>query len=444
MNILLATYSYYPYNFGGTEIYVSGLATFLKDNGHTVTVIAGMPPEAYIEHPVFYEDNELKIVEYYFSSIRVLGVVIRNTNTTDIYRKLRQEWVSSWTAALHKAGQMPWDILHMHAHTAAIGLSLMYAVKEHSKKVKLVASYHLPLSCVKGTLMFANRLDDCQVKPATGICTACYISEQQNWPLSITRPLTSFIPSISNQSFPTAFKIKYLVKQFLASFYEFGNEINMWHVFSEQIRSTLKLSGIASQKIVLSRHGIDPVFFSDDDSVAQRLSSSGRIFLYAGRFGKAKGFGTLLKAWCSLPQNVSRELWIVGEGQGGDAGISEWISKAKLRNDIKWMGKADQKTLSDIMKRVHCTVIPSECVETGPLVFHESIAAGSDVLASDLGGCKELAGIYKSKSKMFKAGDVSSLSYGIETFSFSGMSERPGQRTENFNYVQQSYHTLIN
>ncbi|MEJ7587807.1 MAG: hypothetical protein WKI04_09640 [Ferruginibacter sp.] len=52
LKVLIATYSYYPYNWGGTEVYISGLVSFLKEQGHFVAIIAGMPPAAYGDHTV--------------------------------------------------------------------------------------------------------------------------------------------------------------------------------------------------------------------------------------------------------------------------------------------------------------------------------------------------------------------------------------------------------
>jgi hypothetical protein len=54
-------------------------------------------------------------------------------------------------------------------------------------------------------------------------------------------------------------------------------------------------------------------------------------------------------------------------------------------------------------------IIPSEWVETGPLVFHEAVTCGCDIITSDIGGQKELAELYKGKSYLFKMGDKVSL-----------------------------------
>lgn len=445
MNILLATYSYYPYNWGGSEVYVSGLANFLHTQGHEVTIIAGMPPHAYEEHPIFYQDDNLKTIVYYIQSIRIIGVVIMDRTTTSIYKKFSEKLVQSWQLTFQKEKEKKWDILHMHANTAAIGESLIKGIKLHSEAIKVIASYHLPVSCVKGTLLFANSMKECMVKPTINICAACFISSKQNWPLSFTKKIVAFMPAPGYEKLPTAIRTKFLVKQFFSSFNSFNREIDQWHVFSKQIKSILQLNGVKEKRMLLLRHGVNPFFFANgEDALLSRKEQPIIIFLYAARFDKVKGFYTLLKAWCTLPETKGRQLWIIGDKQTDDDGISKFIDTASIRSDIKWLGAKSQEELAMVMKKVHCTIIPSEWVEIGPLVFHEAIAAGSDVIASDIGGCKELAELYKNKSRLFETANVNSLATTILQFKYSGTTAIPKTQLQNYQMVFQSYCEALN
>lgn len=443
MKILLPTYSYYPYNYGGTEVYVSGLADFLLSQGHEVTIIAGMPPEAFEEHDLFVEDNNLKTVTYFHKEIRVVGVILKDTTVTDIYRKYRDEWVTSWLAVIQNLNIAAWDILHTHANTAAIGISLIKAAKLHSPRIKTIASYHVPVSCVKGTLLFGNKMEACAVKPAVDICTACFINDKKGWPLSFSKGVSKMMPLWKNEKLPTNLRLKFLVNEFIGSFNSFNREIDTWHVFSKQIEGILLLNLVEKNKILLLRHGVNPAFnIENNHSIVDRQNKKETIFLYAGRFDKAKGFFTVLNAWCSLPESAERTLWIIGEKQNEDADLEKWLRVASKRNDIQWLGTADQQTLAGKMKLVHCTIIPSEWIEIGPLVFHEAIAAGSDVIASDIGGCKELGEIYAGKATLFKAGKPVDLAQKIIQFEFSDKWLRVLNQLENYEQVLSSYDDL--
>ena len=440
MNILLATYSFYPYSFGGTEVYVSGLAYFLMGQGHRVHIIAGMPPQAFNEHPIFYEDDQLKTIQYSNSGVYVTGVILKDETTGEIYKKYRPDWVNSWQAVLNKISMEPWDIIHLHAHTSATGEALLRAVKNHSPVIKVMASYHVPISCVKGTLLIGNSMKACNVKPAVAICTACFISSKQHWSLSFSKTITALMPPLHNEQLPTTIRLKYLVKQFIDSFAAFNYLVNGWHVFSEQVKAILRLNGIEENKIFLLRHGVNPVFYKEKiKEEDERINKKPVIFLYPSRAEKLKGFLTLLKAWCSLPERADSQLWITGENQSNDKDIKTWIAVASARQDIKWIGVKTQEELAGIMSVVHCSLIPSEWLEIGPLVFHEAIAAGSNVIASDMGGCKELSVIYPTGSTLFEAGSPGSLAEKINAFIYKSPAEKPANSLENYKQVLNSY-----
>ncbi|MEJ7587808.1 MAG: glycosyltransferase [Ferruginibacter sp.] len=393
---------------------------------------------------LFYEDDQLTTIQYEHNEVSVIGVVTKDETKKEIYRKFRKEWVQSWYAVLEKMAIEEWDLLHIHANTSSVGEALIKAVKLNSSRVKIVASYHLPVSCSKGTLLFANTMHGCEVKPAINICTACFISSKQQWPLGIAKVISAFMPMPSSEKLPTALRIKYLVKQFIRSFDLFNKEVSLWHVFSQQIKSILLLNGVEEKKIFLLKHGVNRFFFEDGDQASlKRLLSSCTIFIYAARFDRAKGFGTLLKAWCNLPDSKDRNLWIIGEQQTDDEQITDCIQQASVRNDITWLGAKSQEELSLIMKEAHCVIIPSECEEIGPLVFHESISAGCDVIASDIGGCRELAGIYDKKTGVFEPGNVARLLEMIQQFKYSGLKEVPLSQTQNYQLVLASYTQLV-
>lgn len=444
MNILLATYSYYPYHYGGTEVYVAGLAGFLKNKGHSVTIIAGMPPKAFAEHPVFYEDEQLKTVRYEYEGIEVVGVILNDESTTEIYKKYRNAWSRSWRIVLDKLGKQKFDILHLHANTSPVGENLIEAVKSKSPQVKCVASYHLPISCAKGTLLFGNTLQACGIAPDINICTACTLASKLHWSLTLSKPLVKAMPLIGSEFFPTGFRLKYLLKEFIQSFQSLNSSINIWHVFSKQIQEILLLNKVNSNKVILLKHGVHPCFFVDGDaSIHERSVGKEILFLYAGRFDKVKGFFTLLKAWDSLPEKPGRKLIIAGQNQIGEQAIENLLQQFSQRQDVEMVGTLSQQELAMLMKRVHCTIIPSEWIEIGPLVFHEAIAAGSDVIASDIGGCKELSEKYFKKSKSFNVGNSASLKKTIENFTYSSAKMQTTTQLDNYNAVELSYNHLL-
>jgi glycosyltransferase involved in cell wall biosynthesis len=440
LNIILATYSYYPYNHGGTEVYVAGLAAFLKERGHNVHIIAGMPPEAFNEKQLLFEDDLLRTVIYTHNDIPVTGVVLRDETTREIYLKFRPQWVASWLEVLKKMHTGSWDILHLHSHTSAMGEALAKACRAFSPSVKIIASYHVPLSCMKGTLLFGNHLQACGVKPTASICTACFISSRQHWPMSFSKAVAGMMPALKNNRLPANMRLKFFAKEFLLSFAALDELVSHWHVFSQQIKSILLLNGVPPEKIFLLQHGANPLFFREENNPAEeRKHLKPTIFLFPSRFAAVKGFDTLLQAWCLLPEDQGRELWMTGEKQVPGIETDSWISEAYRRKDIKWLGEQTQEQLAAVMKTVHCTLIPSQWIEIGPLVFHEAIAAGAAVIASDIGGCRELAELYKQNSTTFRAGNAEELAKAISAFKYNNAAGKPLSSLLNYAQVLNQY-----
>lgn len=443
MNILLVNYSYFPYNFGGTEIYVSGLVKYLDSCGHQVTIISGVPEKAFIDNGVYFEDKHIKSVIYKFDGVTVLGVLIKNTSTVEIYRKSRPEAVKSWVTLLNYLPIQNWDILHFHAHTSAFGINVIEAVKIKSQLVKIIVSYHLPLSCVKNNLMYKNQLQECVIRPTATICSACYLSERKSIPFQIAKSIVKILSRFRSKYLPFIFRLKYLVKQSIDAFKEFDNEVDSWYVFSNQIKQTLILNQVEEKKILLLSHGVSKVFEKNNlFDLRTQSKSTNIVFLYVGRFEKIKGFYTLLKSWIELKETNNRKLEIIGTNQSDDVEINNIIKKAKCRNDIVWHGKKSQDEIATIMLSAHCTIIPSECVEIGPLVFHEAISCGTDVIASDIGGCKELVKYYAAKSLSFKTGSTKSLQERILNFSYSNKLLKVNTQIANYSQVEIHYQKL--
>ena len=409
-------------------------------------VIAGVPPEAFTDHPVYYEDDQLKTVKYSEKNIDVIGVILKNAQLTEIYSKYRPEWERSWRNILKSLEKnIEWDILHVHGITSAIGEPLIKAVNDHSPKVKIFAAYHLPVSCAKGTLMYANCLNECNVKPGINACTACIISEKTQLPIWLAKPMASLMPLLDSESIGAKYRIKSLVKIFLNSWRRLDQLIEQWHVFSRKIEYVIQDAGISPYKINLIRHGVNPLFIATDvEKKGRGTNNKSLIFLYASRFEKSKGFITLLDAWLKMTVSEERILYMVGDSQTGSKEEESWINKSLQRSDIHWLGRQSNEELAIIMKRAHCIIIPSQCLEIGPLVYHEAIAAGANIIASYIGGCKELAGIYPEVSNLFETGNAEQLKEQIINFTYHRVDYKPSLQDENYANVCISYNSLFN
>ncbi|MFA4889571.1 MAG: glycosyltransferase family 4 protein [Candidatus Omnitrophota bacterium] len=137
-----------------------------------------------------------------------------------------------------------------------------------------------------------------------------------------------------------------------------------------------------SRKIVLA-NGIEAYA---QNPHAQKSALEGRInILYAGRLVKIKGVDVLIKAFGQIKDDGLR-LYIVGEGYFKP----ELQRLAAGDTRIRFCGKISWHKLKEIYCQSDITVVPSIYFEILGNVILESMASGTPVIASRIGGMPEL------------------------------------------------------
>ena len=413
--ILLACSDYYPHTFGGTEVYVKNYANFIKKNGGEVIIITSTPSEYFTEENTIYKDDTLKVCKYLHDQVTVFGVhYLTTTNTDFIYSKYRKADVTSWKSFISQQVELfNLEILHINSFTPIIGLNLFYAVINQNANVLVITSYHTPISCIKGTLMFGNTLNECSVEANLNHCNNCLNKTQTKLPYSIAKGINYL--NLNQAKLPTIFKTKHLIRLNIAAFEQLNVITHEWWCYSNGIKEILLKNHVDPDRIKMARHGIDKIFFASNSV----KSSDKNIYLFSGRLTPIKGIITLLKAWLKLPEQHKKELWITANPVSTNATIQELVKQASLRKDIVFIGEKNQSEIASLYSIAHFVVIPSECFEIGPLVFHEAIANQCNIICSDIGGCKELAAFYKDGITCFKTADVISLTKCIANSSYT-------------------------
>lgn len=439
MNILLATYNFYPFNWGGSEVYLDGLTKHLIATNNNVKLIAAVPSSAFEQHRTFWKGNYLHICFYQYQDLEVYGVQ-HSVNTLEIYSKYNQEWQKEWCAFLeflNKTTNWNPDLLHIHGFTAIIGLALIKAFQHKYKKSPIHATYHTPISCPKGTLLRWEQTE-CNIPANVKNCTACTWNAKTHWPAWASSLVSILLPIQSSSFLPTSLKWKTLMSSAVQSFQNFASIVDHWWVFSDQIRQVLLTQGIAPKRITMGRHAVAPVFH-------QRSSTSARahdvcIFAFVGRFTAIKGLRTLLQAWQQLPVQANRELWLMGDNNDADPDINTLLAQLTQRSDIQLLGKKSPEALAELYTQIHALIVPSEWVEIGPLVVHEALACGANVLGSAIGGIRELSTHYPPGAiQLFPSGDVQALAKLLLNFQYLDQPCVVASEAEHYQNVQNWY-----
>jgi glycosyltransferase involved in cell wall biosynthesis len=164
------------------------------------------------------------------------------------------------------------------------------------------------------------------------------------------------------------------------------------HIFAvcEWVRAALLINGIPSEKITLSRQGTShplpttPAALSVDGSSPVRLA-------FLGRVDPAKGLQVLIDAVAML-RDLDLRLDVFAVAQSDEARRMQAALLNQVRDDRRVQFRAPLDA-SEVVEHLRCydaLLVPSQGLETGPLVVYEAFVAGIPVIGSALGGIAEL------------------------------------------------------
>jgi glycosyltransferase involved in cell wall biosynthesis len=158
----------------------------------------------------------------------------------------------------------------------------------------------------------------------------------------------------------------------------------------------VRLKAIPKQKCLVVTNGIDTAEFvaSPDRRVQTRASMSAGedfVWLTAGRVAPAKDIPNLLRAFSLVhAAHPTAQLWIAGEGEPIPAQGTDGSSPdSSPQENVHWLGL--RRDLPALLDAADGFVLASAW-EGMPLVVGEAMAMQKPVVATDVGGVRELAG----------------------------------------------------
>lgn len=144
-------------------------------------------------------------------------------------------------------------------------------------------------------------------------------------------------------------------------------------------RAKLTAGGLPEERILVKPH------FVPDPGPRPRPPSHSRTVVFLGRLAVEKGVGLAVEAWrrAALPDH---ELVVVGDGPLRDALAANLPGNARL---VGWLAPTEARAQ---LLDARLVVFPSIWYETFGLTLVEAMAAGTPILASNLGGTPEVVG----------------------------------------------------
>lgn len=376
MKIFHVPYGFPPDQVGGTEVYVSSLAAIQAERGFDVRIAA---PSA-------------RTSRYSHSGLTVHRFRTSQTSVEDLYGEGDSEAAAGFAEILDAD---PPDLVHLHSFTSAVSVKLARQVK--SRRIPLVFTYHTPtVSCARGTLLrWGNEI--CDGKLDAAVCAACTLHG-----LGMPRPASRVLaglPDACGRTFgtlplggmATAVRMRELMESRIRAIHGFLAEADRVVAVCQWLFDLLLRNGVPREKLRFSRQGLAwrNEAASNFRQTAARSECCRIAFL--GRIHPTKGIDVLMDAVLAEPE-LALELDIYGvvaEAEGRDL-RAELVARAAGDGRIRFLEPRSGPEIRDVLGAYNLVAVPSQWLETGPLVVYEAFGAGVPVLGSNLGGIAEL------------------------------------------------------
>jgi len=366
---------FFPDSTGGTEVYVGDLAHALHPLGCESTVVA--------------PGHDLAARGYDWQGVPVERFPWSHAGDPLIISGRRpHRGFDAFLALLDRAAP---DIYHQHSWTGGCGHHHLRAAKERG--FRCVTTVHLAGNvCLSGTMMrMGERACDGRIDEHA--CSACWAVTRKRIPPVIAAPLTRLSRWASSGGAPGARPLSRLTAAF-----DWHRERFEWMdrysdrivVVCQWLYDALLLNGIGRDKLVLCRQGVGEAF----DAARPRPDrpSGGPLRIgFLGRLDPAKGLDLLLRALRRVPA-APLELRVYGIANDADeSGYADRIrAQADADPRVRLQAPIPRGRIRDALSDLDVLAVPSQVMETGPLVALEALAAGTPVLGSRLGGLAEL------------------------------------------------------
>ena len=336
---------------GGTEIYIDRITKKLKELGHDISLLFGIP------HP---SDAEV---------ISCNGIFV-----PDIHISGNRMIINSTIEMIKKE---KFEIVYLHNIFNPI---FMGALREVIPVIKFVHDHRF--YCLSGEKYLSK---------IKRICPFSY------------HPLRCFLMAyLTNCASRNPVRLLKRISQCGSALSQSKNFDGIV-VFSKSVKKYLYENKIENEKIAVINH-----FASSNSSNAEKRDAS--MLLYAGRISREKGVDYMLKAVEGL--KIDCKLVIAGDGYYLP-NIKKLADKLGIAEKIKFTGWLTETELNDYYKRASVLIFPSLWPEPFGISGIEAMAHGLPVIAFNAGAVSEWL-IDRETGFLIEPGDIMGMRKKIE------------------------------
>lgn len=380
MKVLHVSFTFHPDPVGGTEVYLEALAK--AQNCEGIEAIVAAPGKREEE----YSHRGLKVLRF------PVAEPVREIR--DIYGEGDQVAAEAFDKIL--VAHRP-DLVHVHAFTPGVSLRLVRAAKQRG--IPVVFSYHTPtVSCQRGTLLRWGT-EVCDGVLDVERCSQCTLHGLGlNQSISV---LVGLLPQrvgwvLGSRGLSggiwTALRMTELVALRHAAFRALMAEVDHVVALCQWVKEVLLRNGVPEEKVTVSRQGLCQ---GEDDSLPalpRAAKQSRRVrMIFLGRLDPTKGAHILIEALRTAPEiAIDLDIYGVAQGEVGAAYLRRLQQLAQGDRRIRIRDPIHASVVVNTIRDYDALLVPSQWLETGPMVILEAFAAGVPVIGSNLGGIAEL------------------------------------------------------
>ena len=381
MKILEVPFHYYPDAVGGTEVYTAALTRELMRLGVEVEIAApGAAEEQYIHDGVPVHRFAARPAVQDLSELYGIGDPL----AADHFRRILDR-------------TQP-DLVHLHALSPAVSLLIVRELKRRGLPV--VFTYHIPgITCARGTLLRYSRTV-CDGVWGLHKCSRCVL-EAHGLPKPLSQIAGSLPPAagrvarslgLTGRS-ATALRMTELLALRRRSLAAFLAQVDYIVAVSRWVRELLVGNGVPPEKITVCRHGRTQAASRGFGPLRRtRPRAPGPLRLaFIGRLYPAKGLHVLVEALLELPAlPVTLDVFGVLQDPTSEGYKANLVRRTAGDSRITFHPALPQEEVVDQLSEYDALAVPSQWMETGPLVVYDAFAAGIPVIGADRGGIAEL------------------------------------------------------
>lgn len=375
--VLHVPFCFAPDPHGGTEVYVESLAREQNRLGITTTIAASG------EKATRYTHRAIDVFRYPISEALSLEA---------LYGEGDPIAAAGFGDILDEVSP---DIVHLHAFTS--GVSLRTAQEAKKRNIPVVFTYHTPtVSCPRGTLLEMGATV-CDGRVEEKRCTRCVLDGR-----GVSNTLSSMLAAIPpgvgaglgtlqlQGGMWTALRMSELIERRNSAFGKMMETVDHIVAVCDWVREVLIGNGVPAHKITVSRQGLAQVP-AIAATAPERPTSGGIRLVYLGRIDATKGIDVLIRALVGIPDAaISLDVFGVAQGNSGKRLLESLKDLSSSDQRIRFREPVAPDEIVGLLQNYDALVVPSQWLETGPLVVYEAFGAGIPVVGSNLGGIAEL------------------------------------------------------